>query len=73
MMMMTKTGVAKQIMTRVLMMPRKHISQERKDMGRVSSRVEISWGHKKERQGANDFCNTGLPGYFLREISQGSH
>lgn len=44
-MMMMKTGVAKQIMNRVLTIPRKHIIQLRKDMGSVSSTVEISWGH----------------------------
>ena len=38
----TKMGVARQIMTRVLMMPRKHKTQLRKDLGRVSSTVEIS-------------------------------
>lgn len=37
-----KTGAAMQIMTRVLMIPRKHKTQLRKDMGRVSSTVEIS-------------------------------
>lgn len=38
----TKIGVAVQIMTRVLIIPRKHNIQLRKDKGRVSSTVEIS-------------------------------
>lgn len=39
---MMNTGVAVQIMTRVLIIPRKHNIQLRKDWGRVSSTVEIS-------------------------------
>ena len=42
MMVMMKTGVAKQIMKRVLIIPRKYKIQLRKDTGRVSSIVEIS-------------------------------
>ena len=42
MMTVTKMGVAMQIMTRVLMIPRKHTIQLRRDKGRVSSTVEIS-------------------------------
>lgn len=39
---MMKTGVATQIMTRMLIIPRKHKIQLRRDTGRVSSTVEIS-------------------------------
>lgn len=42
MMTMTKAGVAVQIMIRMLMIPRKHKIQLRKDRGSVSSTVEIS-------------------------------
>lgn len=42
MMTMMKAGVAVQIMIRMLTIPRKHKIQLRKDMGRVSSTVEIS-------------------------------
>lgn len=51
MMMMMKVGVAKQIMNRVLTIPRKHRIQLRKDMGSVSSTVEISWEHIIRRDG----------------------
>lgn len=51
MMMMMKTGVAKQIMNRVLTIPRKHRIQLRKDVGSVSSTVEISWEHIIRRDG----------------------
>lgn len=51
--MMMKAGVAKQIMNRVLTIPRKHRIQLRKDTGSVSSTVEISWEHIIRQDGVS--------------------
>ena len=55
MMTTAKMGLTMQIITRVLIMPNKHMTQLRRVWGSKSSTVEMSWRGKEERRCAKDF------------------